>query len=200
MTDTATPRLIVAADPGTHSAWAALPDSGRVTWGKLDASPRGIYDVLRRLQQEHADAAEKVLVVEDQYLFAPTVKPGDDPKAVIEATAGRFRAVAKVVRIRGWWEAVGTLLGFRTESALATQWQGALGVRSLAKKAFRGDTKKAARAIVRDRYGVDVGPDEADALLMGTWWRERRDSNESQPGLPLGESAMAVRHGRPARR
>lgn len=166
--------LLVAIDPATTSGWAAFVDGVLVDAGAFRVTtPVDAFRLLRRLAKEN-EGSELLLIIEDQYLFTPKVSAGDDAQKALDQAGNRFRSTAKVVRIHGWWEAAGTICGYAYRSALAQQWQGPVGVVQLAKLRFGGDRKKASREIAASRYHRAFSSDEADAVLLGSWYEVER--------------------------
>jgi len=183
--------VTLSVDPGTTSGWAVFVDGEHLAHGKVkDVSPRRAYQVVRYYQR-HYPQAQGTLLVEDQYLFTPKVSENDSAKDAVEQTSQRFRSIAKVIRIRGWWEAAGALCGFDVQPpVLAQRWQGPTGVVRLARLQFQGNRKKAARFLAAQIFGGTFTADEADATLLGRWFEtERRtrvkpDAQLALPGVP----------------
>lgn len=166
--------LTVAIDPATTSGWAAFVDGQLTESGFFRVTtPALAFRLLLRLAKANA-GREKRIVVEDQYLHAPTPGEGVDAKEAVNNAAMRFRGTAKVVRIHGWFESAGVICGYEYESALSQQWQGPLGVATLAKLRYNGDRKKASREISKSRYHRDFSSDESDAILLGSWYEVER--------------------------
>ena len=144
--------LVVGCDPGTTSGWAAVVDGLLVASGTLDAERMALFRVLRDARDKYP-ADERHMVCEDQFLPRQhATKEGKAEATADEAVAdvsNRFRAVAKVICIRGWWEEAAALLGYTVaEPVLASQWQGKTGVIKLANLRFKGQPvprKKASR-------------------------------------------------------
>jgi hypothetical protein len=169
--------LVVGCDPGTTSGWAAVVDGLLVASGTLDAERMALFRVLRDARDKYP-ADERHMVCEDQFLPRQhATKEGKAEATADEAVAdvsNRFRAVAKVICIRGWWEEAAALLGYTVaEPVLASQWQGKTGVIKLANLRFKGQPvprKKASRLMVEQQTGKKVGADEADSICLAVYW------------------------------
>ena len=198
--------LVVGCDPGTTSGWAAVVDGLLVASGTLEADRMGLFRVLRDARDKHP-ADERHCVVEEQFLPRQhATKEGKAEATADEAVAdvsNRFRAVAKVIQIRGWWEEAAALLGYQVaEPVLASAWQGPMGVIKLANMKFKGQPvprKKAARWLVEQMTGRKMGADEADAVCIARWFAVELQRRQATPQLPLGDGGVTKAKAKKAR-
>ncbi len=141
---------IISFDPGRNTGWAQL------TRGP---SPQLIASGEIRVRQDEAIDFDPVLndalhssvggAIEAQYV-------GVNPDSAI-----------KLARIAGRWAGICLRHGLWVRWINPSVWQrAALGVSPRAKRAER---KRAAVAVAHGLYGVDKGPDVADAIMLGRY-------------------------------
>ncbi|MCK6552685.1 hypothetical protein L6R52_43080 [Myxococcota bacterium] len=165
--------VILAIDPGRVSGWAILERGvlvvldGRPAVGSLrDDDARGRSSVVELAMSRAASVGLPLMVVAEKWLMHGM---SHDSFAGLAASWGRWDdtlaswhvARSHVVRVyTQTWRA--RVLGGRNEAG-GTPW------------------KDRARAWAQHAHGVDVGPDEAEAIAIGAWGARAGEVLEKMP-------------------
>ncbi len=160
----ALPCVIVAIDPGATAGWAIYLEGRTVSWGAADS-----YDSARieRVLTEASTLAELhhlplVVVGETWNRGGPM---GLSAWQGLGAAWGAWQQAIKRMRANGRGQ---QLVASRVMRVSTSTWKAAFGLSRVKRDAI----KAASLAVVRDRLGIHLAPDQhdvAEALLIGEW-------------------------------
>ena len=155
--------LILAIDPGVTSGLAALLDGRLVHTRTANGRPGNAEDMAGQvlvlgLCAETRGHTRRYVVCEQQHM----------------AAGKGFASVRALIASATAWETVAALRGYEVLPRVhPATWRSTMGVRARTRKAAKDQAIKIARL----RFGLVLGPDEAEAALLGlhTWETMRRE-------------------------
>jgi len=149
---------VLGIDPGLNAGWAVGSVEAKVRvleWGVIKTRDKPVTGLVKELCRYPIGLA----VIEQQYLD--------------EGDRRNPRSVIRTAQLAGRWEEALLLAGIPFTWVLASKWQGKM-LKGLV-NTYSGksdDRKRAAKFLVKARWGMDLPSDAADAVLIMAYQAE----------------------------
>jgi len=203
------PVITIGVDPGAKSGVAIWRDGKLVAYGlvkstaeEIDGKLSGIVQLARtagiEMDGNRFRADDEIgFATEAQYLKAPPrSEMGRDDKPDPSAS-GRFTAMLSVVTSAVVWRTIARIMRARVAEPIhAVSWRATFGI---SKSQGRPDLKKQAVSMVKEKIGVAVTDDVAEAILLGLHYHVQRLGAEVPVSLSWVLAQRLVRKAAAAR-